>query len=117
MASTASSDADAGSAAAAVSSVVAAASSGAGSGASAVISPTASATLPASTRPSQEKVLLDDLCEADGCSVDEYATALERVLSERMRLCQRVQAKLAALKQQLASEEALSARVKKVPIF
>jgi len=65
----------------------------------------------------QEKMLLDDLSEADGCSVDEYAVALERVLFEKVALCKRVQAKLNALKKQLADEEALSARVKQVPIY
>jgi len=65
----------------------------------------------------QEKMLIEELQEADGCSLDEYATALEKVLLEKYKLCHRVQARLDALKKQLEDEEALSARVKQVPIY
>jgi len=66
----------------------------------------------------QEKELLAEVHDTEGgCSIDEYANALEKVLAEKMGLCLRVQAKLDALKRQLADEEALSARVKKVPVY
>jgi hypothetical protein len=64
-----------------------------------------------------EKQLLEDRDSDAPCSLDEYAAALEKVLHHKMRLCIRVQAKLDALKQALADEEAHSARVKKLPVY
>ena len=65
----------------------------------------------------QEKMMLDDLSSAEGCSVDEYAAALEKVLAAKLRICSEMQARLAALKKVMADEEALSARVKQVPLY
>ena len=65
----------------------------------------------------QERMMLDDLKDADGCSVDEYASALEKVLAAKFRICSELQARLASLKEQMANEEALSARVKQVPLY
>ena len=65
----------------------------------------------------QEKVMLDDLNEADGCSVDEYAAALEKVLAAKLRICSELHHRLDALKDVMAKEEALSARVKRVPLY
>ena len=65
----------------------------------------------------QEKMMLDDLKEADGCSVDEYASALEKVLGAKLRICAELQQRLDALKETMANEEALSARVRQVPLY
>jgi len=64
-----------------------------------------------------EKQLLEDRDSDSPCSLDEYAASLEKVLHHKMRLCIRVQARLDALKQGLADEEAQSARVKKLPVY
>lgn len=64
-----------------------------------------------------EKQLLEDRDSDAPCSLDEYAASLEKVLHHKMRLCIRVQARLDALKQGLADEEAQSARVKKLPVY
>ena len=61
--------------------------------------------------------MLDDLKDADGCSVDEYASALEGVLAAKLRICAELQTRLSTLKEQMANEEALSARVKQVPLY
>jgi hypothetical protein len=115
--------------------------------------------LPTASFAAQEKLLLDELAVADGSlSLDEYATALEKMLHEKRRLAHGVQApppppprctphgvaraasrtrllcahlspsygaspfpvwqvRLDALKAQLSNEEALSARVKQLPIY
>ena len=65
----------------------------------------------------QERMMIDDLKDADGCSVDEYAAALEKVLAAKFRICSELQARLASLKEHMANEEALSARVKQVPLY
>ena len=65
----------------------------------------------------QEKLMLDDLREADGCSVDEYAAALEKVLGAKLRICSELTNRLDALKETIANEEALSARVRQVPLY
>lgn len=65
----------------------------------------------------QERRMLDDLKDADGCSVDEYASALEVVLAAKLRICSELQTRLSTLKEQMANEEALSARVKQVPLY
>ena len=64
-----------------------------------------------------EKMLLEDIGDADGCSVDEYALALERVIGRKVALCMELQKKLGALKQHLQDEEALSSRVHHVPTY
>ncbi len=61
--------------------------------------------------------MLDDLQNPDGCSVDEYAAALEKVLGAKLRICAELQHRLDNLKDLLASEEAQSERVKRVPLF
>ena len=69
------------------------------------------------TRPQRAQVMLDDLKDAEGCSVDEYASALEKVLAAKFRICSELQHRLDALKQMMADEEALSARIKQVPLY
>ena len=64
-----------------------------------------------------EKSLLGDVLEPDGCSVDEYAAALERVIAEKLALYGRLQRKLGDLKQQLEDEEKTSAGLKRVPVY
>ena len=64
----------------------------------------------------QEKVMLDDL-EADGCSVDDYAAALEKVLAAKLRICSELQGRLDHLKEVMAKEETASANVKQVPLY
>lgn len=61
--------------------------------------------------------MLEDLKEADGCSVDEYAAALEKVLAAKQRICSELQQRLDNLKETMANEEALSARVRQVPLY
>ena len=68
-------------------------------------------------REKHEAELLEELKVADGCSVDEYAAALEKVLAAKFRICSELQARLDALKESMANEEALSARVKQVPLY
>ena len=65
----------------------------------------------------QERMMIEDLKDDDGCSVDEYATALEKVLAAKFRICSELQSRLANLKEQMAKEEALSAKVKQVPLY
>ena len=65
----------------------------------------------------QEKMMLGDLVDPDGCSVDEYAAALEKVLAAKFRICSELQQRLDSLKRLMADEEALSARVKQVPLY
>ena len=65
----------------------------------------------------QEKDMLDDLKDADGCSVDEYASALEKVLAAKLRICAELQQRLDNLKATMVDEEALSARVRQVPLY
>ena len=65
----------------------------------------------------QERMMIEDLKDADGCSVDEYASALEKVLAAKFRICSELQARLNSLKEHMANEEALSARVKQVPLY
>ena len=64
-----------------------------------------------------ERSLLDDVLEADGCSMDDYAAALERVIAEKLQLYGRLQNKLGELKKSLENEEATSKRLKRVPVF
>ena len=49
--------------------------------------------------------------------MDEYASALEKVLAAKFRICAELQQRLDALKESMANEEALSARVKQVPLY
>ena len=65
----------------------------------------------------QEKMMLEDLRDPDGCSVDEYAAALEKVLGAKLRICSELQHRLDTLKELLAEEGEISARVKQVPIY
>ena len=65
----------------------------------------------------QEKVMLDDLKDADGCSVEEYASALEKVLAAKLRICSELQGRLNTLKETMANEEALSQHVRQVPLY
>ena len=64
----------------------------------------------------QEKVMMDDVKEVN-ISVDEYASALEKVLAAKFRICAELQQRLEALKETMAYEEALSARVRQVPMY
>ena len=63
------------------------------------------------------QLLLEELEAPDGCSVDEYATALEKVIAAKLQRCLRLQKRLGDLKLHLADEEALSARVQHVPMY
>jgi vacuolar-type H+-ATPase subunit I/STV1 len=65
----------------------------------------------------QERTMLADLQQPDGCSVDEYAGALEKVLAAKQRIVSELQGRLDALKEMMAREEALSATVKQVPLL
>jgi len=65
----------------------------------------------------QERMLLEDLEAPDGCSVDEYATALEKVIATKLQRYVQLQKRLGDLKTFLANEEALSARVQHVPMY
>jgi UDP-glucose 4-epimerase len=63
------------------------------------------------------QMLLEDLEAPDGCSVDEYATALEKVIATKLQRYVQLQKRLGDLKTFLANEEALSARVQHVPMY
>jgi hypothetical protein len=65
----------------------------------------------------QERTMLADLQQPDGCSVDEYAGALEKVLAAKQRIVSELQGRLDALKEMMAREEELSATVKQVPLL
>jgi len=59
----------------------------------------------------QEKMMIEDLEQPDGCSTDEYAAQLERVIQTKIARYTELQKRLTNLKEFLANEEALGARV------
>ena len=65
----------------------------------------------------QEKMLLEDLQQPDGSSVDDYAAQLEGIISTKIERYMQLQKRLASLKESLAHEETLSARVQKLPMY
>ena len=65
----------------------------------------------------QERAMLDDLKQPHGASVDEYAAGLQKVLDAKGRILAEMQRRLDALRDMMAKEEALSARVKQVPLY
>lgn len=65
----------------------------------------------------QEKLMLEELEQPDGSSIDLYATQLERVIGAKIARYTQLQTRLESLKALLANEEALSARVHNVPMY
>lgn len=63
------------------------------------------------------QLLLEELEAPDGCSVDEYVNALEKVIATKLQRYLKLQKRVGDLKQFLANEEALSARVQHVPMY
>ena len=61
--------------------------------------------------------MLEDLEQPDGCSLDEYATQLERIIAAKVDRYMQLQKRLGNLKAFLADEEALSARVQNLPMY
>lgn len=62
--------------------------------------------------------MIEDLETPDGgSSLDEYASQLERVIITKMARYSQLHKRLGELKELLANEEAISARMHKVPMY